>query len=56
VRKLVLFTLALLAVYRIGFPQFHSGDQRARCWTSFFRRAVNRARHLDLFSGGNFRR
>jgi len=56
-RNRVLFTLALLAVYRIGayipipginsavLDQLFNQARRARCWAIF-----------NLFSGGNFRR
>src|SRR5262249_30834243 len=55
-RKCVLFTLALLAVYRIGAHIPTLGID-ARVFEAYFQQAQNSALGIfDLFSGGNLRR
>ncbi len=55
-RKRVLFTLGLLAVYRLGAQIPTPGIHLAR-WTEFFNRSSGSLFGLfDLFGGGNFRK
>src|SRR5262250_993217 len=55
-RKRVLFTLALLAVYRIG-AHIPTPGIDARVLEAYFQQAQNSALGIfDLFSGGNLRR
>ena len=63
-RNRVLFTLALLAVYRIGAPHPHAGHQprssgpassirrRDRCWASSTCSAAGNFRRLTIFALG----
>ena len=54
---MLFFTLALLAVYRIGAHIPTPGNQHGACLTQFFKQAAGSVLGIfDLFSGGNFRR
>ena len=55
-RKRVLFTLGLLAVYRVGASPSHAGDRYRRSQRLFESQRGSMLGFVDLFSGGNLRR
>jgi preprotein translocase subunit SecY len=55
-RKRILYTLGLLAVYRIGGHIPTPGVDNEALWHLFEQQAGTLLGYLDLFAGGNFRR